>query len=111
MQNSPHQDLPMLELGDPLSDVKRIVILLHGRGATADSMADLARSLYTRGSRFYLPQAAQNRWYPQTAFGPLAANQPYLDSALRVIDDLILDLGQKGFQKDQIVLGGFSQGA
>jgi predicted esterase len=111
MTDKVHQDLPVLESGDALADTSRIIILLHGRGATADSMLGLAQSLYTRGSRFLLPQAAQNRWYPQTAFGPLEPNQPDLSSALNVVDGLVAECLALGFSKEQILLGGFSQGA
>ena len=68
-------------------------------------------SLQLEGVRFLLPQAALNRWYPQTAFGPLEANEPDLSSALALIDTLVADCHSKGFSDQQIAFGGFSQGA
>jgi len=106
-----HQGLPMLRSGETLADAKRIVILLHGRGANAESMLSLSQDLFYPGTHFVLPQAAENRWYPQTAFGPLQPNEPDLSSALKVVDDLIQDMDQKGISRDRILLGGFSQGA
>lgn len=106
-----HQGLPLLEIGDSLADAERIVILLHGRGASAESMTGLARALHRKGTRFMIPQAYQNRWYPQTAFGPLEPNEPDLSSALSVIDALISDRMSEGFRGEQVILGGFSQGA
>jgi predicted esterase len=41
----------------------------------------------------------------------LASNEPYLSSALRVLHDLVNDLGAQGIGRERIVLMGFSQGA
>ena len=106
-----HQDQPIIELGSDIRDAKRLLILLHGRGATAESMLPVAEALNMPGSRILIPQAAGNRWYPQTAFGPLERNEPDLASALQVIDDLIKENLEQGFLPDRIFLGGFSQGA
>ena len=106
-----HQGQPVLDFGDSLSDAERIVILLHGRGATAQSMVGLAQMLYSQGTRILMPQASQNRWYPYTAFGPLEPNEPDLSSALEMVGDLVGEHLAIGFSKEQIVLGGFSQGA
>ncbi|UCD98734.1 MAG: dienelactone hydrolase family protein [Chloroflexota bacterium] len=111
MNTNIHLDQPRLTFGAEIKSANRIVILLHGRGATADSMVPLARVLETPGSRFVMPQAALNRWYPQTAFGPLEANEPDLSSALATIQKLVDDAHQDGFSDQQITFGGFSQGA
>ncbi len=63
------------------------------------------------GVRFAIPEAAHNRWYPQSAFSPLEANEPDLTSALQTIDDLIAEVHAKGLDDRQVILGGFSQGA
>ena len=106
-----HQGLPVLAYGDKSELARALVILLHGRGATAESMLPIAELLYTEKARFIIPQAALNRWYPQTAFGPLEANEPDLSSALATIDDLVTGAVEEGFSHQQIFLGGFSQGA
>ena len=106
-----HQEQTTLELGPEISAASRLLILLHGRGATAASMLPIAQALEMPGSRILIPQAAGNRWYPLTAFGPLEINEPDLPSALQVIDDLIIASQQQGFPLDRIFLGGFSQGA
>jgi predicted esterase len=106
-----HQGQPVLKWGGEYRDAKRIVILLHGRGAKAESMLSIAEALEMDGNGFVIPQAAGNRWYPQTAFGPLEVNEPDLSSALQVIGDLVEETFQFGFEKKQVFLGGFSQGA
>jgi len=106
-----HDDQPVLEINAPELPAEKVVLLLHGRGSTAQAMSPLAKELQTGSVKFVLPQAAKNRWYPQTAFGPLQANQPDLSSALRWLDDLMAGAAQEGFETHDVVLGGFSQGA
>jgi glyoxalase family protein len=74
-------------------------------------MLPIARELQLDGVNFRVPQAAQNRWYPNTAFGPLEANEPDLSSALGIVDTLVNEAREKGFTDQQIAFGGFSQGA
>ena len=74
-------------------------------------MLSLAQQLNLPGTRTLIPQAAGNRWYPQTAFGPLGVNEPDLSSGLQVIADLILTSLQNGISRKKIFVGGFSQGA
>ncbi|MBN1449892.1 MAG: dienelactone hydrolase family protein [Anaerolineales bacterium] len=106
-----HQRQPVINFGDELEDAELVVILLHGRGATAESMLPIAETLQMEGLSFLIPQAALNRWYPNTAFGPLEANEPDLSSALETVDSLVEAAREKGFSDQQIVFGGFSQGA
>jgi predicted esterase len=106
-----HQGQPALQVGEPLEKATRLVILLHGRGADPESMLGLADSLQVDGTCFWLPRAAGNRWYPETAFGPLEPNEPDLSSALAVISELIDRAADMGISQQAILLGGFSQGA
>jgi len=47
----------------------------------------------------------------RATFGPLEANEPDLSSALGIVDTLVNEAREKGFSDQQIVFGGFSQGA
>jgi len=111
MNTDIHIGRPVIGFGADDTDANLTVILLHGRGSSAQAMLPVAESLQVEGVRFLLPQAGLNRWYPQTAFGPLEANEPDLSSALRLIDTLVADSHAKGFSDQQIAFGGFSQGA
>ncbi|MFL7813878.1 MAG: alpha/beta hydrolase [Anaerolineales bacterium] len=106
-----HQGQPILQAGESMERADRLVILLHGRGATAESMLSLSESLQSANTCFWLPQAAGNRWYPNTAFGPLEPNEPDLSSALSLVSNLIDQAAAAGISKESILLGGFSQGA
>lgn len=106
-----HHGQPVINFGAEINNANLIVILLHGRGSSAEAMLPIAEALSVEGARFTIPQAALNRWYPQTAFGPLEANEPDLSSALANIDTLLSEAHANGFSDQQIVFGGFSQGA
>lgn len=106
-----HQGMPVVYAGRPLDEADRAVILLHGRGATAQSILSLTDHFERFDFAYVAPQARGNTWYPYRFIAPLDQNEPYLSSALQVIDDLVADLGAKGISQERIVLGGFSQGA
>jgi homogentisate 1,2-dioxygenase len=94
-------------------DRARVVVLaLHGRGASGDRFAaDLARRIGPRTDiAFVAPQARDNTWYPKPFSAPPADNQPFLDSALSIVDALYRDLEAK-VGRERIVVAGFSQGA
>jgi predicted esterase len=111
MTSDIHLGQPVLTYGTDIHDAGLVVILLHGRGADAGSLLPLAEALDVGGTAYLLPQAALNRWYPNTAFGPLQANEPDLTSALAFIDRLVKEARDRGLSDQQIALGGFSQGA
>ncbi len=106
-----HQGQPTRTVGATLQEADQFIIMLHGRGATADSMLPLAETLHNGKTHFAIPQAALNRWYPNSAFTDLAANEPDLSSALARIDSLVEEANHAGFKDSQIMFGGFSQGA
>jgi predicted esterase len=106
-----HENQPVLSIKPGKEPMLRAVILLHGRGSTAQNMIPVAKALHGPETAFYLPQARHNRWYPETAFGPREVNEPDLSSALNKISLLIEELQGQGLSLQQIYLGGFSQGA
>ena len=106
-----HAEQPLLQVGAELEAASCVVILLHGRGSSAQAMVSLAEVSNPDGAAFLIPQAAGNTWYPHSAFGPLEQNEPYLSSALARIASLVEDLREKEIPAERIVFGGFSQGA
>lgn len=111
MNTDLHKDEPLLTYGATMEQATTAVILLHGRGSSAQAMKPLAEAINVGKTTFLVPQAAMNRWYPNSAFDPIESNQPDLSAALAMIDRLIQDLQQKKLPKENVVLGGFSQGA
>lgn len=94
----------------PLAGAAGVVILLHGRGASAEDIAGLADILPHQDVAFLAPDATQGTWYPQRFFMPLAMNEPWLSSALKVVDSLVQEAKNAGIPERRIGLAGFSQG-
>jgi phospholipase/carboxylesterase len=111
MSDNLHRGRPVLTAGAPLETARAAVILIHGRGASAESIMALAPELATPEVAFLAPQAANNSWYPFHFMTPIVQNEPFLSSALAVLDDLLSHLAGLGLPSERVVLGGFSQGA
>jgi len=88
-----------------------VLVLVHGRGATAQSILSLYEELGVENISALAPQAAGQSWYPNSFLAPLEANQPYLDSALRRLESIVTDLLARGVPGERVALLGFSQGA
>jgi predicted esterase len=103
----------VLHAGTPLETATAAMILVHGRGATAESIMGLARALDDGANRiaWIAPQAPNNTWYPLPFMQPLEANEPYRSDALATIDALIVDVIDRGIPASRIGVIGFSQGA
>ncbi|MDA0377994.1 MAG: dienelactone hydrolase family protein [Bacteroidetes bacterium] len=108
---SPHQDQRVAAFGPALPDATSAMILVHGRGATAESILDLARHLPVEGMTYLAPQAAGHTWYPYSFLAPIAQNEPGRSSGLETIGLLVEQLVAAGIPADKVVLAGFSQGA
>ena len=87
------------------------MILVHGRGATAASILDLADLLPHPDMVYLAPQAADNTWYPYSFLSPLAQNEPGLSSGLQVLEEMVKQVAAAGIPLARIILAGFSQGA
>jgi phospholipase/carboxylesterase len=105
-----HQGQPIARAGAPLSQAKAVMILLHGRGDSAQGILSLAELVAQADLAYLAPQAARHSWYPYSFLAPLADNEPWLSSALQMIADLLGSVAQAGFPPDRVVLLGFSQG-
>jgi predicted esterase len=109
--NALHQGQPILHAGAMIEDAQGAVIMLHGRGATAEDILTLASEFNQPNFAYLAPQAAGYQWYPNRFIMPVAANEPYLSSALKLVDDIVLKLRSDGIPKTKMLLLGFSQGA
>jgi len=107
----PHGGQPLQTFGASLADATAAVILLHGRGASAQSMQPLAEALGTDNAIYVAPQAAGHTWYPRSFLAPIETNQPWLDSAVAVVHHLVEVVQEEGIVPENLVVLGFSQGA
>lgn len=108
----PHQNQPILTLGASLEDATSAMIMIHGRGATAEDILSISNALEPNENFIYLaPQAQNYTWYPYSFLENPERNQPGLKSGLQVISNLIAHLESNGINKERIYILGFSQGA
>lgn len=97
--------------GTPLHEAEKAIIMIHGRGASAESIINLESYLNLDNTAVLAPQATNHSWYPYSFMVPAEQNQPALDSALQVVDELVAEIVSAGISKDKIYFLGFSQGA
>ncbi len=109
--NDIHANQRVLSWGAPLGQASAALILVHGRGATAESILPLAAEVAGPEVAALAPQAAGNTWYPHRFLAPLEANEPYLSSALASVDRQVEQAVSAGIPRERIVVLGFSQGA
>ena len=110
-ERDPHAGQPVLHRGAALQDARLAVVLVHGRGASAEDILGLADELSMSDVAWLAPQARHGTWYPYSFLAPLAQNQPGLDSALGVLEHLVAEITRSGPGPERIALMGFSQGA
>ena len=106
-----HQSQPVLTAGEPLDRAQAALIMVHGRGATAESILTLADELAQPGFIYLAPQAAGYTWYPNSFLAPIPSNEPGISSGLAVITGLLDRLAEAGIPAERTMLLGFSQGA
>lgn len=101
----------LLFYGEPLEQAQAAVILVHGRGASAESMLPLAEELHSPRLGFLVPQAPGSIWYPYPFMAPISQNEPHLSRALDRLAGLFTQLQNAGLPAERVMLMGFSQGA
>ena len=99
------------QAGAAPGEARGVVLLIHGRGATAESMLPLAGAMGLPNLCYLAPQAEGQTWYPQSFMAPTAANEPSLSRALGRVAAIIADLLAAGLTPAQLAVIGFSQGA
>lgn len=111
MTSDPHRDSPIVYRGAPLKGAVGAVILLHGRGGSAEDILSLAQEFDVPRVAYLAPEAAGNSWYPLSFLAPINENEPWLTSALRKVEATIRSAQDAGIPMERTVLCGFSQGA
>ena len=107
----PHAGLPALTEGPAPKDAAGAVVLVHGRGASAEDIYSLFTALDVDGLAVVAPRAADDSWYPYSFLSPMDRNEPKLGSALRTLGRVVAGLEAQGVPASRIALLGFSQGA
>jgi predicted esterase len=106
----PHDGQPVLQAGAPLEAAHAAMVLVHGRGASAADIMTIANELMHPRIAYLAPEAAGHTWYPNPFTAPIESNEPYLSSALGVLESL-LERVREHVPAERVILLGFSQGA
>ena len=81
LPQAPHQGQPVRMTGEPLDRARAAMLMIHGRGASAEDILALADDFGQPGFAYLAPQAADHTWYPNRFLVSLEENEPWLSSA------------------------------
>jgi predicted esterase len=109
--DDPHADQPVATAGVDLAEADAAVLFVHGRGATAQSILQMAEEFDADGVAYLAPQAKGRTWYPHSFLEPMEKNEPSLSSALNLLEELRERVADAGISPEKTMLVGFSQGA
>jgi phospholipase/carboxylesterase len=106
-----HQRAALYQFGVAPRKATGALVLLHGRGGTAQDILSLGEGLQLPGVSLFAPQAEGHTWYPNSFLAPIASNEPWLSSALNTVTGVVEQCMEVGFARGRIAVAGFSQGA
>jgi phospholipase/carboxylesterase len=101
----------IITAGKDLAAADRALILVHGRGGSAEDILSLAEHLPVDDYALLAPQANGHSWYPYSFLEPPVRNQPWLGSSLELLGAVVEEVIAAGIGREQIFFAGFSQGA
>jgi phospholipase/carboxylesterase len=101
----------IIAAGKEITTDRKVLIMLHGRGGSAEDILSLSTHLNVKDFSLLAPQATNNSWYPYSFLAAPTQNEPFLSSALGLLKELTNDLYSKGVSSENIYFLGFSQGA
>lgn len=106
-----NHDYKLYTTGKPMDASIGVMIMIHGRGGTAENILSLADEFDEPDLHYIAPQAPGNSWYPNSFLAPIPQNEPGISSGIKMIQDLISQVVERGIHYEKIFLLGFSQGA
>ncbi|WP_144920295.1 alpha/beta hydrolase [Halorubrum salsamenti] len=106
----PHAAATLETGGAPAAAAEVAVVLVHGRGGTAEGLLRLADEFYRPGAALLAPNAVRSNWFPAGHDAPIAANEPALTSAVDCVAAAVDAAGDIGLPPERVVLVGVSQG-
>jgi predicted esterase len=112
--DDPHGQQPVRTAGAPLDEARVAMVMVHGRGASAESVLTLAPALAMDGVAFLAPQAGGSQgsqWYPYGFMAPIERNEPGITSGMHAIERVLARIAAAGIPAGRTLLLGFSQGA
>jgi phospholipase/carboxylesterase len=101
----------VIKAGKQTGEATKALVMLHGRGGSAEDILGLAQYLPVNDFALFAPQATNNTWYPYSFMAAPKDNEPWLSGALKVIGEVVADIQASGIKTENIYFLGFSQGA
>lgn len=97
--------------GKSLNEAEKVLIMIHGRGGSAQDILNLSQHLNVEDYALLAPQATNGTWYPFSFIAPIEQNEPWLSSAIETIAKTVQKALDEGIKAEHIYFFGFSQGA
>jgi phospholipase/carboxylesterase len=97
--------------GKELTSASKALILIHGRGGSAEDILTLTKYLAVDDFALLAPQAPQHTWYPYSFLSEPSKNEPSLSTSIQALTETVGQATQAGIAKENIYFLGFSQGA
>lgn len=97
--------------GKSLNEAEKVLIMIHGRGGSAQDILNLSKHLNVNEYALLAPQATNSTWYPFSFISPVEQNEPWLSSAIETIGKTVQTVLNAGIKAENIYFFGFSQGA
>lgn len=104
-------NLAITTSGVPLDNAEKALIMLHGRGGSAQDILSLSQHLNVADFALLAPKATNHTWYPYSFIAPVDQNEPYLSSALNNVEQTVQQALYSGIKAENMYFFGFSQGA
>ena len=108
--SGPHAEATLVTGGAPVAAAEVAVVLVHGRGGTAEGLVRLADEFYRSGATLLAPGAVRSTWFPAPHEAPPSANEPALSSAVDCVARAVAVARDAGVPPERVVLVGVSQG-
>jgi len=97
--------------GKSLNEAEKVLIMIHGRGGSAQDILSLSQHLNVKDYALLAPQATNGSWYPLSFIAPVEQNEPWLSSAIETVGKTVKTALDAGIKAENIYFFGFSQGA
>ena len=101
----------IIKAGKELKPDSKVLIMLHGRGGSAEDILSLSSYLQVKDFTLLAPQATNHTWYPYSFLAPTNQNEPWLSAALEILKNMVEEIMETGVPTENIYFLGFSQGA
>ena len=110
MESNTHSGQPIEIAGAPRNAAEAAVVMLHGRGSSANYLLRLIDEFLHHGVMYLAPQAAHRSWYPRSVDAPVEDNEPWISSGFDRIAAALDIAADAGVPPERTLLFGFSQG-